>query len=149
MDCFVRTWHPMLKWGIRMIANSSTFHPHPGRVTGICFVCCMLYSMPSRVWSQFLGRLKSGVALPWFLYSTTMLIVRGPEVEPGKWVQSFFLNVFILYRYCSLWNRVMAFSQHWAFLNNAFYIFSHIAVQNSGLRWSGKTENPGIYSHNW
>ena len=24
----------MLKWDIGMIANSSTFHPYPGRVTG-------------------------------------------------------------------------------------------------------------------
>ena len=78
-----------------------------------------------------------------------LIIVRGPGAEPGKWVQSFFLNVFILYRYCTLWNRMMAFSQHWAFLNNAFYIFSPIAVQNSGFSWSGKTENPCIYSYNW
>ena len=61
----------------------------------------------------------------------------------------FFLNVFILYRYCSLWNRVMAFSQHWAFWNNEFYNFSPIAVQNNGFTWSGKTENHFIYSHNW
>ena len=31
-----------------------------------------------------------------------LLIVRGPVAEPGKWVQSFFLNVFILYRYCTI-----------------------------------------------
>ena len=43
------------------------------------------------------------------------IVVRGPGAEPGKWVQSFFFNVFMLYRYYSLWNRVMAFSQHWAF----------------------------------
>ena len=75
-----------------------------------------------------------------------VLIVKRPGAEPGKWVQSFFLNVFILYRYCTLWNRVMAFSQHWAFLNNAFYIFSSIAVQNSGFRWSGKQKIP-VYIH--
>ena len=29
----------MLKWGTGIIAKSSTFYPHPERVTGICFVC--------------------------------------------------------------------------------------------------------------
>ena len=29
----------MLRWGIGMIANSSTFHPHPWRVTGIYLFC--------------------------------------------------------------------------------------------------------------
>ena len=28
MDCFVRTWRPMLKWGVEMIANSSTDEGH-------------------------------------------------------------------------------------------------------------------------
>ena len=43
--------------------------------------------------------------VPVIIFSTSNqsnLVVRGPEAEPGKWVQSFFLNVFILYRYCSL-----------------------------------------------
>ena len=31
--------------GTGMIASSSTFRPHPGRVTEICSVCRMLYSM--------------------------------------------------------------------------------------------------------
>ena len=30
------------------------------------------------------------------------IIVRGPGTEPGKWVQSFFLDVFMLYGYCTL-----------------------------------------------
>ena len=30
------------------------------------------------------------------------MIVRGPGAEPGKWVQSFFLDVFMLYGYCTL-----------------------------------------------
>ena len=34
-----------LYWGTGMIASSSTFRPHPGRVTGISPVCHMLYSM--------------------------------------------------------------------------------------------------------
>ena len=32
----------------------------------------------------------------------SLVLVRGPSAEPGKWVQSFFLNVFMLYRYCTL-----------------------------------------------
>ena len=38
----------------------------------------------------------------WYMYMQSNNIVRGPGAEPGKWVQSFFLNVFIFYRYCTL-----------------------------------------------
>ena len=54
-------------------------------------------------------------------------------VEPGKWVQSFFLNVFMLYRYCTPWNCMMAFLQHWAFLYNTFYKIALIGTQNNGF----------------
>ena len=40
---YVRHVFVPLKWGTGMIASSSTFRPHPGRVTGIyvsSVVCC-------------------------------------------------------------------------------------------------------------
>ena len=40
---------------------------------------------------------SSGIP-PGYMY----ILVRGPGAEPGKGVQSFFLNVFMLYRYCTL-----------------------------------------------
>ena len=45
----MKTTYPR-KWGTGMIASSSTFHPHPGRVTGICFVCRMLYLRADCQW---------------------------------------------------------------------------------------------------
>ena len=38
-------------WGTGLIASSSTFYPHLGRVTGICSICHMLYNMVRKHYS--------------------------------------------------------------------------------------------------
>ena len=78
-----------------------------------------------------------------FCYLRKMVLVRSSGnsqgvkciflVKPGKWVQSFFLCVFMLYRYYTQGNCMMAFSQHWAFLYNTFYKIASIGTQNNSF----------------
>ena len=123
----------------------SSVNDNWGKIQFAFKLCCKNIIIHDNVWNNYLRRyVYAGLTV-----TVIIIIVRGPGAEPGKWVQSFFLDVFMLYGYCTLWNRVMAFSQHWAFWNNEFYIFSPIGAQNSGFTWSGKTQNHFIYPHNW
>ena len=61
------------------------------------FFCVITHNRDSYKYNLHDGRIHLQITIR--AYTS---IVRGPGAEPGNWVQSFFLNVFILYRYCTL-----------------------------------------------
>ena len=98
----------------------------------------IVWELPDNTWNYGRIRCKSGMFTE---SSQTSLLVRGKELslESGS-------KIFLSYWYCTLWNRMMAALSIWY---NEFYIFSFIAIQNSGFRCLRKTENHCTYAHSW
>ena len=77
------------------------------------------------------SREKKHISMIILQHSQGVKCIFWSSLESGSKV--FFLGVFMLYRYCTPWNRMMAFSQHWAILYNTFYNIMAIGMQNNGF----------------